>query len=269
MGLQKLGIISIVFCLHANLVQAGSFTTPTRVKAVVCLGLVAAIGAGVASIRPEYKDYRLPHGTTRVAETFGDAVVPDLPSSFFVKENILTVGDSLRIVDDGHLYGTVREKVFSFTKSFSLEDPNEQVIANAKQEFFAWGVKIDVTDVNGKKIGAIQEEIFKSIFKPYTTYKILDANDNIIAESQKTEWLETEFNLTSSSGEDLAHLHRGAWSWPKDNWAIEIYQKDKLDPRVLLMIAAYKTSVDNDRRKAEEDERKAEAEDETKKNDYD
>jgi hypothetical protein len=49
------------------------------------------------------------------------------------------------------------------TSTFKYIDITNKLFAKAQEEFLTWGVKIDVTDENGKLIGYIEEEIFESM----------------------------------------------------------------------------------------------------------
>ena len=103
-------------------------------------------------------------------------------------------------------------------------------------------------------IGTIKEEILKSLFKVYTAYRILDAQDRLVATSEKVEWLSTDIVLRDPSGRVVAEVRRGFTEnllRLTDRWDVSIRDPQAVDPRMVVMIAAYKSSVDNDRRKEE------------------
>lgn len=51
-----------------------------------------------------------------------------------------------------------------------------------------------------QKIGNI------SAFKVFTVYSILDANGNLIAQSEKVDWIGTEFNLFDTHKSKIARI---------------------------------------------------------------
>jgi hypothetical protein len=82
------------------------------------------------------------------------------------------------------------------------------------------GTAIDVTDTHGRKVGTIREEVAKSFIKTYTTYRILDAQDRIVANSVNVEWLGTEILLTDAGGRGIVRLDR-PWPCPiGDKWDV-------------------------------------------------
>jgi hypothetical protein len=45
----------------------------------------------------------------------------------------------------------------------------------------------------------------------------------------------------------VATIDRPAFNWVSDKWAVSIKNRDAVDPRIIVIIGAYKTAVDNDR----------------------
>ena len=90
--------------------------------------------------------------------------------------------------------------------------------------------------------------MLKSLFKIHTTYSILDASDREIAVSEKVDWISTSVTLSKPNGGVIATLKRPWLNILADSWTVKVADKSAVDPRLIVMIAAYKTSVDNDRR---------------------
>jgi hypothetical protein len=63
------------------------------------------------------------------------------------------------------------------------------------------------------------------------------------------DWLATTFTLRKLDGSVIATLHRPFFNFT-DRWRVNVFKPDAVDPRLLVIIAAYKTSVDNDRNAA-------------------
>jgi len=189
--------------------------------------------------------------------------VPKIPQSFSIRERFFSLTDSFDLKDaEGKRFGRISEHLISLTKSFTYTDGEGKKLAHARAKFFALGSTVIVEDGEGRKIGTIKEDIIKSLLKVYTHYRILDARDNVVATSEKVEVLSTQILLRDTSGRIVAELRRGFAEnlfRLTDRWDVRIYDSESVDPRLLVMIAAFKTSVDNDRRK-EEQRRKDEEE---------
>jgi uncharacterized protein YxjI len=170
-----------------------------------------------------------------------------LPNHFELSERILFKWKtSLDVKGDGHNLGNVSERVISLTRSFVLEDNTGAKTATGSVALVSWGTQIDVNDGSGNRIGTIKEEVLSSLFKTWTTYRILDANGNQIAESHKTEWIDTDITLNAPDGKVVAKLHRGWFTKFGDSWTVDVTDP-RVDPRLAVMIAAFKTAADNDK----------------------
>lgn len=175
--------------------------------------------------------------------------VPQLPSSFRVHEKVLTLFATQFTIDNGgKKYGTIDKKVFSLTTAFTYKDGAGKTQSIAKARFFSLGSTVDITDANGKVIGTIQEKIFKSLFKVSTEYAILDANGREVATSDKLDLFATKFTLKDKSGKTVVEMKRPMINWLSDNWDVKVYDAKAIDPRILIMIPAFKTAADNSRK---------------------
>jgi uncharacterized protein YxjI len=168
-----------------------------------------------------------------------------LPSKFKLKEQFFSFTTKLNLSGEGRPLGYVREKIISLTTSFDYYNEKDQLIAKASKAMFSWGSKLEVFDCDGKKIGSIQEEIFASLFSISTTYTIYNSLDKELAKSIKTEIAATNFKIKNKD-EQIAELHR-PWFNITDSWSVEI-KKPILDSRLLVMIGAFKTASDNERK---------------------
>ncbi len=179
--------------------------------------------------------------------SYGNCPVPKLQDEFILNERIISLTTTLDLEDDNGKFGTIKEKLISLARSFTYTGPSNETIATAKQKLFSWGVQIDVFDCARKKIGTIKENILKSMFKTYTTYSIEDASGEIVAISKKVSWLATSFSLKTPEGKDIAKMKRPVINFFGDKWKMQIENHKQVDPRLYIMIAAYKTSADNQR----------------------
>jgi uncharacterized protein YxjI len=178
------------------------------------------------------------------------AAAPVLPAKFKVDERILSWTTTFDIKDDNKTYGVVTQKFFSLARAFTYDDAQGKCVAKARQRILSWGSHVDVTDCADRPIGSIKEEVMKSLFKVHTTYAILDASGKEVAKSVKVDWIGTEVTLTAG-GRQIAKLTRPWLQWFSDSWDVEVSDATAADTRLIVMIAAYKTSVDNERRREE------------------
>ncbi|MFA6213330.1 MAG: hypothetical protein WC714_28095 [Candidatus Obscuribacterales bacterium] len=171
-----------------------------------------------------------------------------LPDQFTVKERLIfKVKSAFDIEANGDDYGVVTERLVSLKRSFVFTDNSGATVATAYTALLSWGTQIDIEDGAGNSIGSIKEEVFSSMFKTWTTYKILDGEGNVVAYSHKSEILATDITLVSTSGKTVAEVHRGWFNWFGDSWTVTVKDRSVIDPRILPFIAAYKTQSDNDK----------------------
>lgn len=175
---------------------------------------------------------------------------PELPAEFQVKEHVIARTDTFSLKAGGNTFGRITERLLSLSKSFTYESGAGRCVARARQSIFSWGSHVDVTDCSGGKIGAVKEQVLKSLFKVHTTYSILDAADREVAVSEKVDWISTSVTLRKPGGSVIATLERPWLNLLSDTWTVKLHDRAAVDARLIVMIAAYKTSVDNDRRAA-------------------
>ena len=245
---------------------------PTRTIAIACLILAAlavpgptGVGYGqeglppfpdMAQLRAQLAQAPAAPEIRRVSDSIPVPAqglpAPEVPATFSIYERFFAFTDTFDIKADDATLGMIRERLISFTKSFVYTDAGKNKVAEARARFFALGSTVDVTDGAGRKIGTIKEDILKSLFKVYTQYQILDAAGRPIASSEKVEWLSTEIVLRDPSGRVIAEVRRGFKEnllRLTDRWDVSIRDPKAVDARMIVMIAAYKSAVDNDRRK--------------------
>lgn len=204
-------------------------------------------------------------GLERLLLTAATAKAPAAPvEKHTMSSRVLSWGWTFDIKDgNGQPEGIVDQKLLNFRKTFEYRDENNQKKATGQERLFSWGTKIDIYDEKGQPIGGIQEQVFKSWWKPYTVYSVVDAQGKEIAKSEKLEAFETDFTLSNNKGEKIATIHRPWLNFIRDNWTISITKPDEVDKRILYMIPAYKTSADAERRaRAQEEEEDSSKQDE-------
>jgi uncharacterized protein YxjI len=209
-------------------------------KKRAALACVAALtlGGGYVWVGLAHNDFPPP------ARSFGE-----LGGSVKMSEKMLTFwGDQFVIHDSRQTYGAIRQNVISFTKNMTLYGPDQMTeIATGKARFFSIGSKMDVVDAAGRKIGSVQEHVLESLLKVSTHYTILDAAGNTVADSDKSEFFSTHIAIRTPDGRVIATMHRGPFQVFADRWWIDLANDSAVDKRILMLIPAFKRSVDNDR----------------------
>src|SRR5689334_3954015 len=90
------------------------------------------------------------------------AAIHRLPEQFHVQERFLALTSTFDVnTEIGEPFIVARKRFFSLTTAFDLEDSLQLPLATAHSRFFAWGTVADVVDPSGRKIGWIEEELFR------------------------------------------------------------------------------------------------------------
>lgn len=173
---------------------------------------------------------------------------PTLPDELIIHERVISLMNTFDLKAGNSTLGTITEKFFSLTRAFTYVDARNNCIAKARARLLSWGTRIDVTDCSDRPVGAIKETVLKSLLKVYTQYSIFDAKGTEIATSEKVDWISTDLTIRRPDGRTIAALHRPWLNILSDNWTVKIADHAVVDPRIIVMIAVYKTSTDNDRR---------------------
>jgi uncharacterized protein YxjI len=194
-----------------------------------------------------------------------------LPDDFTMVERFFALRNRFKLWKDGRKLGEVVETwgsylmsgVFdSWPKTFTLYGPGGEVLARADAKILALSATMDVDDPSGARIGTIKESLSRKIADAllfggklhgvYTRYHVLDPFGDIVAESAKVQILSTEFSLYDGHGREAASVRRSLlrnFYRLTDRWDVIVRDHSVVDTRLAVMIAAYKSSMDNERRK--------------------
>ncbi|MCY4643027.1 MAG: hypothetical protein OXB88_00250 [Bacteriovoracales bacterium] len=171
--------------------------------------------------------------------------VPELPNSFSVKQNLISLPRTFSVGSEWRDFGQVRKKkLISFlTPEYTWLDFNGNKLARAKKSILSWGAKIDVFDCEDQKIGTIKVKVLKSLFRVRTVASILDAEGEEIASSTKFELFTTSIAVNDNDKDLVATLNRPLLRI-SDRWDMEIANHDAVDSRVLVMLGVFQTDRD-------------------------
>lgn len=178
------------------------------------------------------------------------AAIHRLPEQFHVQERFLALTSTFDVnTEIGESFIVARKRFFSLTTTFDLEDAHQIPIATANSRFFAWGTVADVFDPAGRKIGWIEEELFRIL--PWAEYRVFNHQNQWIANAKMNFW-GTEFELSAPDNETcvfatisrpLLRLFRDTWTVQIKNYAV--FEEGIIDPRLLVILAIYQTDKDN------------------------
>lgn len=170
------------------------------------------------------------------------------PSRFRAQEQLITIGTDMNLTDGNGRIGEIEERTIRLTPTFDLYNVDGKKVATAYKKLFRWGNTIEVRDCENKIIGTVRENIISSLLGYFTSYDVLDAGGNIIGGTEKSEFFATNFTVSANNREKLMTMRRPAITLGIDVWSIEIFNRNIVDPRIITMIPAFKTSADNKRR---------------------
>jgi|GEM_PF-1687139 len=224
----------------------------------LCAGPAFSQSSALAQLRASTGVPAAVVATPAAAPAATISAAPTLPDEFTVHEEIISVRkllldtDTFDLKAGGKPFGKIIEKFLTLTKDFTFNDASGACVAKSHAKLISWGTHIDVSDCSGRPLGAIQEHVFRSLFKVNTVYSILDGRGQEIATSEKVEWISTNLTLRKPGGAVIAELRRPWLNVLSDDWDVKIQDHAAVDSRMIVLIAAYKTSVDNDRREEQE-----------------
>ncbi len=193
----------------------------------------------------------------------------DVPDSYQIKEKVISMDTDFRLLGDEGDFGTIDQRVIRLSPSFVLKNDRNEIVAQAHQEIFRWGKNLEITDCNGARIGLVKEMVFRNFLSFSKRYEIYDASERLVATSVKKEFITTEFEIKSPAGVTAMTMRRGAINFLADTWNVSVSDDTVIDPRIAVMIPAFKTYADivEDREGRERD--RAEQEEKDRKRDPD
>ena len=148
----------------------------------------------------------------------------------------------------GQLAGWVGQRNLHWSKTFDLYNEKNEFVARAREQAFTWGVKIDVTDCEGRPLGSIQENIISSLFKTWSTYTLYNANERAVGQSKKLEYGDTSIVFFTKSDGRIAEAYRPWANFFRDHWEVRLSsEKPEFDSRIVFFVPAFKSTSDAQR----------------------
>jgi uncharacterized protein YxjI len=172
-----------------------------------------------------------------------------LPEEFTITERFFSLASSFDIACEEQQIATATKRLFALTPVYDLEDSECQPLATARARFFSWGSVADIEDPEGENLGRIEENSWRIL--PWGEYKVFDAENKEILRATMDFW-GTEFTVMNPAAPDhlIATIRRPFIRLFRDHWTVHIYdhplfEREALDPRILILLAVYQTDKDN------------------------
>jgi len=137
--------------------------------------------------------------------------------------------------------GKMTEEFLSIGTNIKYLNPEGDLIARAEQSLFSWGYKYKIYNAENQLLYVVNEKVFKSFLGVYSEYVVHDAKGELVAVSDKREFITTNFEIKNVNGVVVASAHRPV-SLIVDSWYV---RTGAVDPLIPLFITAYKTTVDD------------------------
>ena len=141
-------------------------------------------------------------------------------------------------------FGEIELALWSYAAQFYMRDASGRQIAVARKSRWPWGVSIGVFDEANRLLATVEERIFGSFGKIYSTYDIKAPDGTILGTSEKSELVGTQFSVKDTKQRPLADMDRDRFFSLGDTWHVKFYDQTQIDSRVLLFLPAFKSLAD-------------------------
>ncbi|MDP4008558.1 MAG: hypothetical protein Q8P68_05200 [Candidatus Peregrinibacteria bacterium] len=175
-------------------------------------------------------------------------------SNYIVDEHVISLTTTFSVTKDGAEAGEIVKKIISLTPTYTYSNKDGDCLAVARRALISIGNEVDVKDCSGKELAVIHENIIKTLFGAgiKTSYRINGPDGTEIGSSVGTKFMATSFDITDANGTAAMHAKRPMINFTGDTWRITI-EDTAIDTRALILLVAFKTDADNERKKEEKD----------------
>lgn len=158
-------------------------------------------------------------------------------AEYQLEEKAFTIGTDLEFNKGAK--GVIEQRVLSYGMHFEIKG---DFSAESAEKIFAWGTTYEVKN-GGKLIATVEKQIMESMFTFMgNVYIIKDDKGNELARSELSKGLRPVIIVKEKNG---AVTTMKASGWRYITWDIYAPRESKLDPRILFIICASKTTGDN------------------------
>ena len=172
-----------------------------------------------------------------------------LDTEFQINERFFALTSAFDLQNKTETFGKISKKFFTLNTEYMFEDSFGELIAKGESQFFTWGTTVDVHAANGDKLGWIEEQL--STWLSPSKYRVYNGTNRLVATAQMNLW-GTTFTVMdpNHSDKEIALISRPWFQLSENNWKVEILDPERLaaselDPRLLVMVAVYRTDSEN------------------------
>lgn len=172
------------------------------------------------------------------------------PSEFSVKQ-IKSLVTTFYLESKNTAFGKVIKDERPESTLFHFFDEKDQLLAIGKTNYSTNSSSVEVLDSNKQALGKIIQELH--VLLP-SKYKIYDKNNTLVAIGEMN-WLGTRFSLVDPHNgfREYANFSRSYYDLFDSNWKVKMIDMRFIDPRFIIMIAAFQ--ADNDTKNNEIEKR--------------
>jgi len=157
-------------------------------------------------------------------------------TEYIIEQKIVALRDTFGIKDrNGNLLAYVKRKIVSWGPQFNFETPDGARLGEMKGKVLTVRPTFEIYDLQGL-VAVVKKKILKLIGSEWW---LEDASGKEVARI-KGNITEHEFSMLSSSGTEIARIHK-KWVSIRDSYGIEILSKE-LDPYIIV---AYAIAMDH------------------------
>jgi uncharacterized protein YxjI len=157
-------------------------------------------------------------------------------TEYIIEQKIVALRDTFGIKDrNGNLLAYVKRKIVSWGPQFYFETPDGTRLGEMKGKVLTVRPTFEIYDPQ-RLVAVVKKKILKLIGSEWW---LEDASGNEVARI-KGNITEHEFSIQSSSGTELARIHK-KWVSIRDSYGIEVLSNE-LDPYVIV---AYAIAMDH------------------------
>jgi hypothetical protein len=168
------------------------------------------------------------------------------PNDLTENAKLFAATHDFRLQSNGQDLGFVTKRLFAWSSTFDMKDAQGNIVATGTEPIVKiMGQRITVKDCNGNLIGTVKENVLSSLLGGgiVNQFSILDKNGNEIATSDKFQLIVTKFTIRDHNNRVVAEINKQLLNLT-DHWSVDIKNPGAVDPRLLLMIAPFKTDAD-------------------------
>ena len=167
---------------------------------------------------------------------------PIIPEEFAIKQKTSSLVTIFYIEADAHGIGKVIKETTPNATNFYYKDDKDQLVATGQVQSFPTSAEIQVWDHQKNFLGTIRQEVSAFFPKKYALY---DAGNQLLAKADMN-WLGSRFVLTNPKNafKEYAIYSRPYFKLYGDYWYVKIVDTAALDPRFIVIIAAFQTDLD-------------------------